>query len=400
MTYETISTFEIKAGAEGTRSLSSIFRTGNPKIVHNISSEQETNINRPVYQKNLQRSQNNIRNSWTNSVYKKEQGFRVVGHNATSNLGSEVPPEDDWNNFMNMATEMPEKKNIPLAKNKTQPNSNCLPNDKNSLQAQIISLRERMINLYRPPVSTTLYHDDFVLMTKFQNKFLNMYKDWLKLIDFIIKKIAEIETKYKLDQNSNLKKIILDHIINISLSYIMMGPEANSGNGIDNLQRIGFINNKLTVKQQINEFLNILPLKVESIFQMSEMTKKLDNDHLEYLQKNDNITHSIEKLLKLVKIQTTDFNKAMNGDAKKLLKNDLDKNKILLDQHKNEKQLVQNKILEIVTKKKDLFNRIENDENILYNIFNFNYFMHDDYVPPLDYHLFSSEVVFADYIFK
>lgn len=227
----------------------------------------------------------------------------------------------------------------------------------------------------------------------FQQKLEKSFIAWNSMTDFILKKILELDNKYLSDNFFGFRDLLIYNIMNILLSFIIIGADTKTGKGIDNLNGpcpliLESNNNQLTVKQQIILFLKMLPTVMEQINQTNKQILKLEKNRTLYLQENNSIDLSIQ-------IQKDELNKQI-ANARVVIKNKVivsphltqknDTIENLLDTKKN----IENKIQNIVNKKTQLKNKINEKFSSLTDCIQFSYFMHDDWFPSLDSDLWPS----------
>ncbi|MEM3063048.1 MAG: hypothetical protein QW303_05855 [Nitrososphaerota archaeon] len=251
--------------------------------------------------------------------------------------------------------------------------------DKKTLAYAVIVIRENIISRINYPMQSIHEHDR-ILMENFRKKFAELNRSWNVLMDFMLEKMKEIDDKYKSYNYFGLKERLLNEIVNISLSYIVIGPDANQGNGIDNLNglTLNFINVKPTIRDKIRHFLHILPAKMQIISENTREIMELDAEHAKLLNEKNNIISQNEILKRTIK--------SMEHDRKKCV-DDLDKIRNHISETNSKIQKIEEMITNIISKKNAANHYIHDIVIKIFSITNFSYFMHDDWFPQMDHNL-------------
>lgn len=263
--------------------------------------------------------------------------------------------------------------------------------NKNSLVARVRILRDQITENGRKSLESYTYPEDKILMTKFQHTFSEKYDQWGSLINFILEQVNELDKNYLADNYFGFTEKILGHIANIGLSYLIIGCDMTSGSGIDNFTRPNMTNDikqicqeKLSVRQQIALYFQLLPKKMELIAKEFPKFAPIKAKHLKYLQKSSDCTASIQTLRDTIAKQKKDISKQKDEETLKLMKENLANNQDALEkiivQQKGFDEKIKTKILEM----KNIENVVHREFSVLENTLQFNYFMHDDWCSPLD----------------
>ncbi|XWV26934.1 hypothetical protein QJ857_gp0115 [Tupanvirus soda lake] len=273
--------------------------------------------------------------------------------------------------------------------------------DKNSLAALVEYIRNQIIERATTPIPKDLHPDDIETMLKFQSKYAKVSSDWLAMMDKMLKKFEEIDSKYMMDDYFGFKQNLSHHISNISLSFIVIGGESKFGNGIDNLQGPAPIKPLMSkedeakipnIRDRIRAFFSLLPKVMESISVIHKEILQLDKEHSECLQNEAAATSLIQTLRNNIKLQEKDLTKDLDKEEKQALQESLIENKKSLKQAIFNQDFYEKKIKEKIALKKEKNDKIRMDFYKLSVYLNFSYFMHDDWCPPLDYGLIPKKM--------
>ncbi|XWV25597.1 hypothetical protein QJ856_gp0157 [Tupanvirus deep ocean] len=269
--------------------------------------------------------------------------------------------------------------------------------DKNSLAALVEYIKKQIIERGTTPIPKDLHPSDVESMLKFQSKYANVSTDWLAMMDKMLKKFEEIDSKYMTDDYFGLKQILSHYISNISLSFIVIGGETKFGNGIDNLQGPAPIKRLMSkeeeakipnIRDRIRAFFSLLPKVMESISIVHKEILQLDKEHSECLQNEAAATSLIQTLRNNIKLQEKDLTKDLDKEEKQAIQESINENKNSLKQAIFNQDFYEKKIKEKIASKKEKNDKIRTDFHKLSLYLNFSYFMHDDWCPALDYGLF------------
>ena len=281
-------------------------------------------------------------------------------------------------------------------------NSNAEPitkYDKNSLAYAVHLLKEKIMEKAIMPVDK-LSREDVMLFQKFQEKFADncenapVSRKWLALMDYILLKVKDLDRKYMSDNYFGYKKFLLYHIINISLSYIIIGGETTTTTTGDGLNIPSFNGKNSTGSNQtifgkINKFIKHIPIFMEKISNNHREIRNLDQQHTYFLEQDSAIDSTIHTLRANTKSQEKELDKKLSKDNKDALNRSLEENKQTLEKTLQRKAALATKIKDVIDKKNNLENDNKSEFRILDKYIQFNYFMHDDWCPPLDYGLNS-----------
>lgn len=280
----------------------------------------------------------------------------------------------------------------------TNTNTNIKHIEENSLAGFANHLKKKIVQRATSPIDSALDALDTTLFKKFQQSYENVKIDWTILMKNIISKMDYIDQCYKKYNYFGYKSTFLHYILNISLSFIIIGPNATNGSGIDNLDGTSllhyFINdstkeNSTSIKDLISNFLTCLPSNTYFISEEYKTLTKLCKVHETLLNELSTNVSQIESLKKTIKA----LEKALvtpDKSDKKITQNIKEKitiaSKSLINlQNKNTFLETKNSdtIVAKSKKKKEIYEKIKSMNNSLH----FSYFMHKDWCPQIDFHL-------------
>lgn len=229
---------------------------------------------------------------------------------------------------------------------------------------------------------------DMLLLEKFRQKYSEIKNDWNMLINFMIEKIAENDSKYIEFKYYGLKEMLMHHIYNIIVSYILIGPEARHGSGIDNIHgeyTLRVNENKSSIKENIKSFFKILPIALEKISIEYLKLSKLNNEHKQLSDQFEIKMSFIGTLRTSINFQEKDIvKKKMDIMQKESIKQNLDENKSSLEAALASIEKINEKITKINEGKTLIKKEIYNQQKSFTDYINFNYFMHNEWFPILD----------------
>jgi hypothetical protein len=268
----------------------------------------------------------------------------------------------------------------------------------NSLEIAIRYVREKIISKGTRIINKN--EIDVKSMEQFQKKFGERYKSWETIMDCILEKVRELDKRYMFDEYFGYKKVLLQCIINISLSLIIIGNDFGTASGIDNLKyqmREKYCYYKLTIGDQIRIFLGRLLPSMERVANDYKKISKLNENHTLCLQENNILISQIQTLKTAIrvlvkKIKTTDENlenKFMIQDENEkenpnIIKSKLENSRISLANMLSKQSQLEKKIEGLIDAKRRYKETIKKEMYSLINTLQFCYFMHDDWFPLLD----------------
>lgn len=281
--------------------------------------------------------------------------------------------------------------------------------DRNSLVYYITNLKNEITIRGQEEIHFDI-GPDVNLLNKFQKKFTEVRKSWNNLMDLLIKIFDDIDKKYKQHNYFGLRERLVHEILNISLSYIIIGGSCISGSGIDNFNGTNLnllfkttrfatndkgpleefvsmdvmLDDKPTISTKIIRFLKVFPESMENISKYSMEISRMNNQHTDYLREQANNESQIENTRKTIKLQEKEIEKTKDLESKNAVKENLATNKKFLNNYIAKQKELENNILETINKKAEHQNSIRLIIVQTFNVLNFSYFMHNDYFPALD----------------
>lgn len=231
----------------------------------------------------------------------------------------------------------------------------------------------------------------------FQVKYQQVSDRWNNLMSIILNTTKTMDKKYLQYAYYNaIHNELMLTILNITLSYIIIGPDARSGPGIDNIDRYDYckyvtqieLSKRMTVEQSINSFIHALTINLDKIFTNSLIINDIHDDHLEhFIAHKKKIIPEIHQLEQTIQAQSNRINSITDVDMTNAIMKDTSRHKELLQHAKDELSMLNTKIDKF---KADIDKYQSEIMSIKYRLFkniNFCYFMHDDWYPSLEYEL-------------
>jgi hypothetical protein len=334
--------------------------------------------------------------SFVNLDYSKKSDINITLPEAHSPQQKETPiqkeilsPQQKEDNITTVARSMNERKwSRPLQ-------SVIVPRyDKNSMAYVVYHIRKEIYDRATSRENLQNLHPiDLNAIKKFQEKFSKISQDWIGLMDFMLKKFLEVDDQHSNNDYYGFKNILTNHILNISLSFIIIGGDTNHGDGIDNLFANQIIlpsenkPDKPTIRQKIKKFFSFLPKTMDKISVEYREILKLDRQHSEYLENEEYAISLIQTLNTNIRQQKKDINETTDKTKKKELQEILSEDQKSLQQALVDKEVFEKKIQETIDKKNFKTASIKTIFNDLTRCLDFNYFMHDIWCPTLDYEI-------------
>lgn len=204
---------------------------------------------------------------------------------------------------------------------------------------------------------------------KFTMKFnsANVNGDWDDLTKKLLFICKQIDVEYCRFNYVELKQKIITTMLNIVVSYILIGKNSSTGFGI-------VMNSDKTVEQMTNEFLDKLLMTMKIVYDLQLTNNQKDIVHEKYIKDTSNLKMKLENL----KISLKKLNKD-NSDEQLKLQTELSECSELISTKEKE-------IEKIIQSKKDTNEKLSVNINKIFNL-NFVYYMHDLYFPELDCHI-------------
>lgn len=234
-------------------------------------------------------------------------------------------------------------------------------------------------------VTSDLSVTDQELLKKFQDKFMLIKDEWTSMMSIMHRIICVLDKEYSSHQYFGFKNAIYYHIINISLSFILLGPNAIIDNVIAEKIKSLYpddkvISDDITLSQVIRIFWLQIPIVMSKIFDLQSQIMHLDAEHTKMLQYDSTLRSNIQILRQKIKSQS------------QLITN-LDDQEILTQNQSNlgclkqvifQQDYYETKIKHIILEKQKILEQIQNEFNNVSSFICFNYFTHDDWLPLLD----------------
>ena len=270
----------------------------------------------------------------------------------------------------------------------------------NTLVFYVTKLRDDIINRAQAPIPMNITDEDAERMKTFKIKFIDQQESWHGLMNHIIKQLELVDKKYKSETEDyfGIKEQLISEILNISLSYLIIGGETKSGNGIDNCKGTADmstnIGNRPTIRNKIKLFLRILPEKINLVAKNHQNRKQLDSNHSKFLHEKGTIVSYIESLRKTIKTQEKDIQKIKDADARESVMESLNENKDHLKQSLIKLKTIEENINNVIANKNNEMIIMRTTICELFQVIDFSYFMHDDWCSALDHGLLSDRKTF------
>lgn len=294
----------------------------------------------------------------------------------------------------------------------------------NSLITAIEHIREGIIERASSGISGDFHPESQKSLSTFQSKFIPVRDNWNALMNYLVEKFSEVDKKHMTHNYYGLREKIISQILNISLSYIIVGGETKFGNGVENIYNLTPDKslNSLTVRQRINLYLRQIIPAIDSISEKYIENVALDKAHMENLQlinSNKSLIQTLkaslkeqEKEISLINRRINARNKAIpdqnisceletipegeeeenvvsDDDLVKMIEENMRKNRIALKKAISEEAKLDSNVKNIIFKKLVNNDAIDKSFNDASRFLHFSYFMHDDYDPAIDNGLVS-----------
>lgn len=266
--------------------------------------------------------------------------------------------------------------------------------DHGSLQAKIICVQKQIILRGTEDISPELHENDIMMMQNFQKKYQELSEPWDKLMKSMIQKVESFEKRYQPNDYFDIRDILLGHLVNISLSYILIGPDTKTGYGIDNYRNSLQIKSKpknLTINEKIVNFIDILPSELKSIHRNSGKLIELHGRRDNNAGKIKNVKESILKLEQLINSQEQDLKKnkvsMQNEKTRNMMNKSIQDNQTIINSKNKEIQTLKEKEQEFNLNEEKIHGMIKKNLECLSIVLDFDYFMHNEYCPVLDHGL-------------
>lgn len=254
-------------------------------VIHSPTEQAERPtriINGPQVADTPQADRRDPTNPWQNKKPIKNDN---VDDNVTA---ISKPITEDTNIDIVNEPEVPEVSARPIRTNPTSQHrvtqliQNNKKSDPNSLSAITDYIREEIKKQCNKNIPQTYYdYNNYVL---FKKKFDMVAEKWEKMMDYIMANCKKLDNQYMKYKYCGIKGKIVQAIFNIAYSYIIIGADAVSGDGIDN-----FIDNSISTKY--NTLLG-KPATLSAFIKISGTSKEAELF-------STNNTFDVDKLIKI-----------------------------------------------------------------------------------------------------
>lgn len=260
--------------------------------------------------------------------------------------------------------------------------------DKKSLVAVVGYIKHKILILIDDLIKNANSYD-ITKISNFKKKFSENQESWTSLIDFMIKRLIDIDKKHSLENyyGYGLREILINHLLNINMSVIMMGPDAKNGDGIDNVTSpsvllVGHIkidydrnpysavdDKKKTIANMIKLFFKRLGPALDKISsyhnEINTLTKKIADNNI---QKN-----ILDTKLQTISMAIKKEKKLNDGDT------DIGSMEENFDEIQQDKINMETDINNFITSRKNFLILIQREIYTLSSFLKFNYFMHNSW---------------------
>ena len=182
----------------------------------------------------------------------------------------------------------------------------------NSITTFVHTLRKIISIRGEKPLDLSFDEHDVLTSVRFCQRFHDCKSQWEKMMDKMAMITAEIDAKYLAHNYLGLKDSITVNLLNISLSFIIIGEDSTSGPGINGIKTdspIGLLvynstyhnNNNYTVSEISTNYLNMLLSHMDTMVIHYKTIPRLENNILSYEKKIRDEQSLIEDLLERIK---------------------------------------------------------------------------------------------------
>lgn len=265
--------------------------------------------------------------------------------------------------------------------------------EKNSLAYYVSKFHEEIIKRATAPINNISPLDHYSV-EQFQKKFAKCRAEWNKMMETVMTAAKYMDQNYKSCEYFGQKERLLAEILNISLSFIIIGAETKIGEGIDNLTGSAIVihqynriidQTKISIAEKIEIFFDKLLIPgLESIKPSYENIMRLNDLHNSQLNEKSAIISRIENTKKIIKAQESDMKKADRETAREI-KESLQENRKDLEKMEERLEKCDQNIIDSIEKKKQEKINIDTVLLGLFTTINFSYFMHSDWCPYIDH---------------
>ena len=184
----------------------------------------------------------------------------------------------------------------------------------NSITTFVNTLRKIISIRGEKPLDLSFDEHDVLTSVRFCKRFHDCKNQWEKMMDKMAMITAEIDAKYLAHNYLGLKESITINLLNISLSFIIIGEDSTSGPGINGIKTDAYSLNGLlsndctyhninnyTVSEISSNYLSTLLSHMDTMVIHYKTIPRLENNILSYEKKITNEQSLIEDLLERIK---------------------------------------------------------------------------------------------------
>lgn len=255
-----------------------------------------------------------------------------------------------------------------------------------TLESAFKYIKDQIIIRTSQKITSDLSFTDQELLQKFQTKFMLIEEEWTSMMNMMHQVVCDLDKQYGSSQYFGFKNAIYYHILNISLSFILLGPNTIIDNVVADKVKLFYNDDKnlgdgITLSKILNFFWIETPIVMSKISDYHNQIISLDMEHTKMLHYASTLKSNIQTLRHKIKQQTREL--IINKEDQILSsqnKNDI----ICLKQILFQQDYYETKIKNIILEKQKILEEIKSEFSNLSNFICFSYFTHDDWSPSLD----------------
>lgn len=279
--------------------------------------------------------------------------------------------------------------------------------DIQSLCFFVQTLRRKITSRFSGSINPLIWYSDSDIMIRIQKKFTQIRPSWEKLMDMIIEQVTITDNKYMATNYFGFKDLLMTDILNISLSYIIIGKDTINGYGIDNVDGLNdrfdmlFENNSvvgLTIEQQITDFFEKMHFSLEKMILPFKSISESNKTHSAFLQQKATIVSNVQYLRSTIKVQEKELDELEKDNKKNKNKEPTELTPEEIDQMKQNLIINKSSLREGIAKQKEIDTNIDDIINLkksnyavlwkeymsISKALHFNYFVHNEYCTSID----------------
>ncbi|BCS82898.1 hypothetical protein QLL95_gp1225 [Cotonvirus japonicus] len=266
--------------------------------------------------------------------------------------------------------------------------------DENSLAWVVVTMKSEIQKRsdYIPNLDT---HDQEKFLV-FKQKFLNSKNKWDSLMNDMLKLMINVDNTCKMYDYFGIKDLLIQQIINISLSYIIIGESTKI------LIKEFFVRLPIIIKNIYSSF--------KKIYEVNQKNNEFNNEKMLLQNYIDNLQSQIKLFKEELTVHTQELKTTIKNKTKLQLKlkSDINIQEINNNIEQNQEQIntYVNRQLQMDINISKNNSNIEptksimlDDIYILSSIITFNYFSHNDWFPSLDINFLQKKSTNAEFIF-